>query len=110
MTHDRNDPALAKLTDDCDVVVLSIGYRLAPENTYPMGPEDVSRFLFASCTVFDRTNNLERFCGNIRFKSTSLRSIRWFGGMLTSQTCSAMMQRRGWWTTQRTGSGWSCNF
>jgi len=110
MVHDRNDPALVKLTDDCDVVVLSIGYRLAPENPYPQGPEDVSHSIFASCTEIDRTNNLERFLSNIRSKPTSLRSIRGLGRMLTSQTCSAMMQRRGWWTTQRTGSGSSCNF
>ena len=36
----RQDPLLKRIADGSNVAVISIGYRLAPENPYPKGPED----------------------------------------------------------------------
>lgn len=36
----HQDPALAGLAKDAEVAVLSVEYRLAPENPYPAGPDD----------------------------------------------------------------------
>ena len=35
-----NDPAMDRLARDCNVAVVSVDYRLAPENPYPAGPDD----------------------------------------------------------------------
>jgi acetyl esterase len=35
-----NDPAMDRLAHDCDVAVVSVDYRLAPEHPYPAGPDD----------------------------------------------------------------------
>ena len=34
------DPYLKVVADGADVAVISIGYRLAPENPFPQGPQD----------------------------------------------------------------------
>jgi acetyl esterase len=39
-TADSSDPRLEKLSNDLNVAVLSVEYRLAPENPYPAGPDD----------------------------------------------------------------------
>ena len=36
----RQDALLKRVADGSNVAVISIGYRLAPENPYPKGPED----------------------------------------------------------------------
>ena len=38
--HGRQDPLLKRIADGSNVAVISIGYRLAPENPFPKGPED----------------------------------------------------------------------
>lgn len=37
---DEQDPWLERLADRCGLAVVSVEYRLAPENPYPAGPED----------------------------------------------------------------------
>ncbi len=37
---DMQDPRLRRLADETGLVVVSVGYRLAPEHPYPAGPED----------------------------------------------------------------------
>jgi len=59
MIHDRTDPTLAELADGGDVMVFSIGYRLAPENPYPSGPEDVSPVFFPIYTMIERPKSHE---------------------------------------------------
>ena len=39
-TVDQHDELLAEISKSCQVVVISVGYRLAPENPYPAGPDD----------------------------------------------------------------------
>lgn len=39
-TVDQHDELLAAISKSCQVVVISVGYRLAPENPYPAGPDD----------------------------------------------------------------------
>ena len=39
-SHDQQDPALARIATECQVAVASVGYRLAPEDPYPAGPDD----------------------------------------------------------------------
>jgi acetyl esterase len=38
--NDMQDPRLARLARETDLTVVSVGYRLAPENPYPAAPED----------------------------------------------------------------------
>ena len=38
--HDMQDPRLSRLAHDTGLVVISVGYRLAPEHPYPAGPDD----------------------------------------------------------------------
>lgn len=38
--HKSQDPMLQSLADETDTLVLSVGYRLAPEDPFPAGPED----------------------------------------------------------------------
>jgi acetyl esterase/lipase len=38
--NDMQDPRLRRLADDTGLTVVSVGYRLAPENPYPAGPDD----------------------------------------------------------------------
>lgn len=38
--HDMQDLRLKQLADQTGLTVVSVGYRLAPENPYPAGPED----------------------------------------------------------------------
>jgi acetyl esterase len=42
---DGNDPICRALSNDADCVVLSVGYRLAPEHPFPVGLEDCYRAL-----------------------------------------------------------------
>ncbi len=37
---DLQDPRLERLSRECEVAVVSVDYRLAPENPYPAGPDD----------------------------------------------------------------------
>lgn len=37
---DQQDPLLERLADNCGLACISVGYRLAPENPYPAGPDD----------------------------------------------------------------------
>ena len=37
---DEQDPMLQRVADNCQVAVASVEYRLAPENSYPAGPDD----------------------------------------------------------------------
>ena len=37
---DLQDPRLERVARDCEVVVISVDYRLAPEHPYPAGPDD----------------------------------------------------------------------
>ncbi|MGO4389620.1 alpha/beta hydrolase [Microvirga sp. 2YAF29] len=39
-TADEQDPWLDRLADRCGLAVVSVEYRLAPENLYPAGPDD----------------------------------------------------------------------
>lgn len=39
-TADEQDPWLDRLADRCGLAVVSVEYRLAPENPYPAGPDD----------------------------------------------------------------------
>ncbi|WP_414475779.1 alpha/beta hydrolase [Microvirga sp. M2] len=39
-TADEQDPWLDRLADRCGLAVVSVDYRLAPENPYPAGPDD----------------------------------------------------------------------
>jgi acetyl esterase len=39
-TADQHDEFLAEICKTCQVAVVSAGYRLAPENPYPAGPDD----------------------------------------------------------------------
>lgn len=36
----HQDPRLERLSDECELAVVSVDYRLAPENPYPAGPDD----------------------------------------------------------------------
>jgi acetyl esterase len=38
--NDMQDPRLARLARETGLAVVSVGYRLAPENPYPAGPDD----------------------------------------------------------------------
>ncbi len=38
--NDMQDPRLERLARDTGLTVVSVGYRLAPENPYPAGPDD----------------------------------------------------------------------
>jgi acetyl esterase/lipase len=38
--NDMQDPRLARLARETGLTVVSVGYRLAPENPYPAGPDD----------------------------------------------------------------------
>jgi len=38
--NDAQDPRLQRLANETGLTVVSVGYRLAPENPYPAGPED----------------------------------------------------------------------
>lgn len=40
IVSDSQDPMLKNIADGADVAVISIGYRLAPEDPFPKGPED----------------------------------------------------------------------
>ena len=39
-SNDSSDPRLEKLSNDLNLAVLSVEYRLAPEDPYPAGPDD----------------------------------------------------------------------
>ncbi|WP_243375617.1 alpha/beta hydrolase [Microvirga solisilvae] len=39
-TSDEQDPWLDRMADRCGLAVVSVEYRLAPENPYPAGPDD----------------------------------------------------------------------
>ncbi len=38
--YNSQDPLLRRIANGSNVAVISLGYRLAPENPYPKGPED----------------------------------------------------------------------
>lgn len=38
--YDSQDPLLRRIANGPNVAVISVGYRLSPENPYPKGPED----------------------------------------------------------------------
>ena len=38
--NDMQDPRLGRLAGETGLTVVSVGYRLAPENPYPAGPDD----------------------------------------------------------------------
>ncbi len=58
---DQQDEFLAEICKACQVVVVSAGYRLAPENPYPAGPDDceaVAVWLAKNCVAEFGTDRL----------------------------------------------------
>jgi len=39
-SHDEQDPRHERLVDNCNLAVVTVDYRLAPEHPYPQGPDD----------------------------------------------------------------------
>lgn len=61
------DPLLKVLADEGNVIVFAIGYRLAPENPYPAGPEDCEDavdWLAEHCMAEFKTQ-LSFICGEV---------------------------------------------
>ena len=53
-TADQHDELIADICKTCQVAVVSVGYRLAPENPYPAGPDDceaVALWLAKNCAA-----------------------------------------------------------
>jgi acetyl esterase len=58
---DQHDELIAKICKACQVAVVSVGYRLAPENPYPAGPDDceaVAVWLAKNCAAEFGTDRL----------------------------------------------------
>lgn len=67
-THDSQDARLQLYADTGDMAVISVDYRLAPENPFPKGPEDcfdVGEYLVK--------NSQPEYGGPLRFISGEVR-------------------------------------
>lgn len=62
MSEQTSDPLMQFYADTTNCAVVSIGYRLAPEDPYPAGPEDCF-----DAAEYLLQNREERFGGALRF-------------------------------------------
>lgn len=62
MTHTSSDPLIQRYADASNSVVVSVGYRLAPEYSFPAGPEDC-----IDCAEYLMENAPQEYGGALRF-------------------------------------------
>ena len=70
LTCDSQDPLLKYMADNTGLAVLSIGYRLAPEDPFPAGPEDCY-----DAAEYLIKNGKERFGGELMFMGGEVRLL-----------------------------------
>jgi len=82
-THDKE---CRRLAQSCNVVVMSVGYRLAPEHPFPAGPQDViaaSRWILLNAESFGVDSNRVAIAGDSA------------GGSLSAVACLANRDLQG---------------